>query len=272
MSQLANEAGFIKQMFLNSPNAVLLSNLQDKIVLTNPSAEKLFGYESGELIGLSMEALISEQSRAEITKYKKNPSILPSRPSFSALRKDGSQFDAEMNIGIVSIQAETLFIHSTIVDISVRKQDENRLNQFAAILEQMADSVIITDINGVILKVNHSFETVTGYTSNEVIGGKPSLLKSGQHDLKFYQHLWKTILSGKIFCAIFTNKRKDGSLFQINETITPIYDKSGRIAQFVAIGHDISAEQKLQAHLTQAQKMESVGQLAGGIAHDFNNL
>ena len=140
------------------------------------------------------------------------------------------------------------------------------------VLEQMADSVVITDIQGNILRVNRAFEQITGYSAEEVLGKTPRILKSGKHDPKLYEHFWKVILAGKVFRMIFVNKRKDGALFHESQTVTPIKNKQGEIAHFVAIGRDVTKESELQAQLAQAQKMEPIGQLAGGIAHDFNNL
>jgi PAS domain S-box-containing protein len=133
--------------------------------------------------------------------------------------------------------------------------------------------VIITSRDGTITWVNTAFSETTGYSAAETIGKNPrSLLKSGVHDAAFYKPMWDTLLSGNVWHGEMTNRRKDGSHYPEDLTITPVKDAHGDIAHFVAIKRDLTAEKALQAQFLQAQKMESVGQLAGGIAHDFNNL
>jgi two-component system cell cycle sensor histidine kinase/response regulator CckA len=97
-------------------------------------------------------------------------------------------------------------------------------------------------------------------------------LKSGKHDGSFYREMWKTLLDGKVWRGRFTNRRKDGTLYEETATISPIRDESGRIANYVAVKRDVTGETMLQQQLLHAQKMEAVGTLAGGMAHDFNNI
>ena len=98
------------------------------------------------------------------------------------------------------------------------------------------------------------------------------MLQSGRHDEAFYEDLWGTIAAGDIWSGRFINRKKDGTLYQEEATISPVRDTAGRIVNFVAVKRDITQEVALETQLRQAQKMEAVGQLAGGIAHDFNNL
>ncbi|MHC5034561.1 MAG: ATP-binding protein, partial [Planctomycetota bacterium] len=153
-----------------------------------------------------------------------------------------------------------------------RAQFNAERQRLGAAIEQTAESVIITDTEGTIVYVNPAFELVTGYHRAEVIGRNPSLLNSGEQDAAFYQELWSTINTGKVWHGRFVNKRKDDTLYTADTTITPVRNGNRAIVNYVAVSRDVTRELQLEEQYRQAQKMEAVGLLAGGIAHDFNNL
>jgi PAS domain S-box-containing protein len=156
--------------------------------------------------------------------------------------------------------------------ISEQKKTEDDLRRLSTAIEQSEETVVITDTDGIIQYVNPSFEKVTGYSREEVAGQTPRLLKSGRQDETFYSDLWKTITSGETWNGRFINKRKNGELYTDEASISPVRGKDGTITGYVAVRRDITAELQQEEDFRQAQKMESVGQLAGGIAHDFNNM
>jgi signal transduction histidine kinase/ActR/RegA family two-component response regulator len=84
--------------------------------------------------------------------------------------------------------------------------------------------------------------------------------------------MWKAILVGRVFRGILVNRKKNGELYYIEETICPIRDAHGEITHFISNGRDLTERLRLEAQLLQAQKMDAIGRLAGGVAHDFNNL
>ncbi len=131
-------------------------------------------------------------------------------------------------------------IVATMQDISAQRAAENQMRKLSTALEQTADSVIITDLNGTIEYVNHGFTAITGYASEEVVGKKASLLKSDQQDPELCRRLWATITAGRVFRDVMVNRRKDGSLFHEEKTITPQSDAVGNITHFVATGKDIT--------------------------------
>ncbi|OGR41747.1 MAG: hypothetical protein A2X35_12805 [Elusimicrobia bacterium GWA2_61_42] len=139
-------------------------------------------------------------------------------------------------------------------------------------IEQTCETFFLTDAEGVILYVNPAFERLTGYGREEVLGGKPSLLKSGEHPAEFYREMWETIKAGRRWSGRLVNRRKDGTPYTEEVRICPIKSPDGKIKYFLALRHDIARESQLESQLAQSQKMESMGLLAGQMAHDFNNL
>jgi len=149
---------------------------------------------------------------------------------------------------------------------------ENTLRKLWRAVEQSADLVMITDREGMIEYVNPAFEAVSGYSSGELIGKTPRVLKSGQQNSELYKELWQTILSGNVFRCTVVNRKKNGDVFVAEKTITPLRDGEGRITHFISNDRDITDRRRLENQLQQAQKMDAIGRLAGGVAHDFNNL
>ena len=163
-------------------------------------------------------------------------------------------------------------ITGTQRDITERMASEEAQRRLAAAVEQTDEAVLITDPAGTIEYVNPAFERITGYRRDEALGRSPRILKSGRHDAAFYRAIWDAVTSGEVWSGRLTNRRKDGSTYEEEMTISPLRDPSGRIVNFVAVKRDVTREEALREQLNQAQKMEAIGRLAGGIAHDFNNL
>ena len=157
-------------------------------------------------------------------------------------------------------------------DITEKKKKEEDLIRLLSAVEQTSEIIVITDCKGNISYVNPAFENATGYSRDEVSGQNPRIIKSGFHPPEYYESLWNTINEGKTWRGKFTNKRKDGSIYYEEASISPIFSENGDIINFVAAKRDITENVLLEEQMRQAQKMEAVGQLAGGVAHDFNNL
>lgn len=149
---------------------------------------------------------------------------------------------------------------------------EERLRLLDMAAESAANGIVITDRSGGIVWTNAAFARQTGYSREETTGKTPRILKSGRQSRAVYDALWRTVLDGKTWQGELINRRKDGSLFTEEITITPLCGAGGEITHFIGISVDVSEERRLRSQLAQAVKMKSVGQLAGGIAHDFNNL
>jgi PAS domain S-box-containing protein len=138
-------------------------------------------------------------------------------------------------------------------DLAARRLAAQQMRLQAAALNAAATSILITNRKGEILWCNPAFTELTGYTSAEAIGQNPRILKSGHHDGAFYQHLWKRILAGRIWHGEIVNKRKDGSLYTQEITITPVRDAGGQIAHFIAIEQDITVRKRAEAELRRAR-------------------
>ncbi|MFA5807224.1 MAG: PAS domain S-box protein, partial [bacterium] len=162
-------------------------------------------------------------------------------------------------------------VDGILLDITDRKRAEESQARLAMAVEQSTDMIVVTDREGTIQYVNPAFERITGYTRQEAVGRNPRILHSGKQDEAFYRRLWDTLVRGEVWTGHFINRKKDGSLYEEDATISPLRDSSGKIVNYVAAKRDVTNVVSLERQVRTAQRMESVGTLAGGIAHDFNN-
>src|SRR5262252_2376366 len=139
-------------------------------------------------------------------------------------------------------------VHPSPVDTPGEDLSARLLLQSTA-LAAAGNGVIITDRSGAILWVNPAFTTLTGYTPEEVAGANPRILKSGQQDAAFYCGFWKTILSGRAWSGEFVNRKKDGTIYVNEETVTPVRLHGGEITHFVGIMQDVTLRKKAEAQV-----------------------
>ncbi|MDP3354091.1 MAG: PAS domain S-box protein, partial [Flavobacteriaceae bacterium] len=131
-------------------------------------------------------------------------------------------------------------------EIEERKLTEAQLIIQSTALNAASNAIVITNISGKIEWINPAFTKLTSYTFEEITGKNPRILKSGKHDVAFYNNLWNTILSGEIWHGEIINKRKDGSEYNEDMTITPLKDENGEITRFIAIKQDITERKRAE--------------------------
>jgi len=144
-------------------------------------------------------------------------------------------------------------VMAILVDVAgiaiVRCRAEAQMRKLSGAIEQTDDIVVITDRSGVIEYVNPAFEAASGFSREQAVGGTPGISKSGLHDGEFYRQMWRTILRGEVFRDVLINRRRDGSLYYEEKTITPFKDDAGTVTHFVSTGKDITERMEAQEHL-----------------------
>jgi PAS domain S-box-containing protein len=157
------------------------------------------------------------------------------------------------------------------------KASEAQLRLQVTALQSAGNAIVITDRDGNISWVNSAFSKLTGYSAEEVTAEKTSLLKSGYHNPEFYEDLWKRILSGESWRGEMINKRKNGSIYFEEQTITPVRDETGEIVNFIAIKQDVTERKRAEeerARLTaeidtQRQRLDNIVASVPGVVWEF---
>jgi PAS domain S-box-containing protein len=233
---------------------VLFVRRRDGLITeANRAAEHAYGLTRTELVQRTIFNLRAPETRTLIDAQMIQAATAASGFLFETthLHSDGHTFPVEVSsVGTIIDDEEILL--STIRDISVRKAAEAERELLRSALLTSANGVVITDRNGCIEWVNPAFTTLTGYSEREAIGGTPSVLRSGVHDDAFYKQLWQTVLSGAIWQGELVNRRKNGTLYYEEMTITPVRIGGSSITHFIAIKQDITQRKHAEAELSRS--------------------
>ena len=239
---------------LNSTLEALVIHDGVHILAVNPAFERMFRCPEEQAIGRAPMEFVAPEARdaaweAFLKNFDKPNAIIRS----TALRCDGTRFEAEASLGTVTYEGQQALALS-VRDISWRLEAEAELRKLSRALEQSAHGIVITDPSGTIEYVNPAFTQMTGYTAEEAVGQTPRILKSGKHPAEFYAELWETIRGGETWQGEIVNQRKDGSLYWEAQSIAPIFDEEGHITHFVAIKQDITERKHNEEQIRKLQR------------------
>jgi diguanylate cyclase (GGDEF)-like protein/PAS domain S-box-containing protein len=237
-----------------TPDGVVCIDATSKLIEFNPAAESIFGWKKQEVIGRSMvEILIPEHHRMAhqegLARFVRTGEahILNRHIEITALRRDGSEFPIELSITATQENGCPVFT-AYIRDISERKKTEVEL-RIAATAFNSRESMFITDANGVIQRVNYAFTEVTGYSAEEAVGQKPSMLKSGRHDTEFYRALHGCLRQDGHWQGEIWDRRKSGEVYPGWQTITAVTAPDGRVTHYVSAFSDISKSKEAEKQI-----------------------
>ncbi|MEW6338290.1 MAG: PAS domain S-box protein [Acidobacteriota bacterium] len=256
---------------LDAPTDVaLLLDAAGTILAANEHAAQRLGVPIERLIGGNLFELVEPEVAAR-RRQRIEEVIATGAPVRFSDERLGSTFDNSF-FPVFDAQGRVSRVAILARDVTDLVRAEEARARLATAVEQASEAIVITDVRGVVQYVNPAFEGISGYRAEEVIGQTLGIIKSGAQPSEFYRELWRTILGGDVWTGQFTNRRRDGTLYQEEATITPIRDGAGTIVGFVGVKRDVTREVALEQELRESQKVQAIGQLAGGVAHDFNNL
>ncbi|WP_426400970.1 sensor domain-containing diguanylate cyclase (plasmid) [Ralstonia sp. R-29] len=234
-----------------------------RVQFANPAFTAMTGYSLDELRGHSLRILQGPDTDPALIDELRV--CLKEARLFEGIatnyRKDGSSYTVRWSISPVRDDSGlvTNFV-SVQQDISDYEQAEQTNRLLARALDATSDPVMLTDAKARIIFANTAFANSTGYTVDEIQGSTPAMFKSGKHDEAFYAAMRRSLASGRDFRATFINRRRDGSLYHAEQSISPIFDEKGRISHYVSVSKDITKRvEREQALLRAATKDKLTG-------------
>lgn len=251
-------------------DAVLVINLQGRIVDANPACERFFDLEAAELIGQEIRLLFPEW----------NAWIQDTHPRSETIREITLPNDPErrvFNLKLIPIDGQRRSVSGYLLilnDVTKSVKALAQMRLLIAALEATQNAVVVTDSSGMVQWVNPAFTHLTGYERDEIIGKTPRILKSGHQSADFYKTMWDTILRGEVWQGQLINRRKDGSEYYEEMTIAPLTQADGTVTNFIAVKQDISARKQAEeelrlAHQEALEANRLKTELLASISHDL---
>lgn len=244
---------------------LIVTDLDGSIRTVNRAAVKLLGYPTQDLVGQSIRTVIPAEETLfhEIFSADTVHVGAVEHRSTTYQARNGRAIPVLLSVTVIrDNEGAVQGIACVAQDRTTLAEVEERLRLQGTALESAANAVVITDAQGTITWVNPAFTELTGYTPGEVFGQTMRILRSGQHEDAFYRALWSTILAGQVWQGEIINRRKDGTIYTEEETITPVADSNGTITHFIAIKRDVTERKKAQTELQRMNaQLQEIDQL-----------
>ncbi|MDY0105834.1 MAG: EAL domain-containing protein [Giesbergeria sp.] len=224
---------------------VLIVDAQGNATFANAALCAITGYPEDEILGRPPEFLWTDaDSRAALWDSAGVPCTLPGK------RRDGTPFWFEATVSLVQDnQGEATHRVVVLRDITENRRIEQEMRIAATAFESL-HGMIVTDANGIILRVNRAFTRMTGYAPEEVIGHTPAMFKSGRHDADFYIGMWQSLADRGAWFGEIWDRRKNGEVYPLLQSISAVRGDDGQVTHYVAAFSDISerkeAEEKIR--------------------------
>ena len=242
-----------------SDDAIISTELDGTVSSWNRGAERIYGYSAAEALGRHISFCYPPEKRTKVDAFLQRIAKGETIERFDSQRvtKNGATIDVSLSISAIKDGAEKVVGVSGIArDVTARRRAEKDFLLRSAALDAAANAIVITDHEGTIVWVNRAFTEMTGYGEEEVLGKNPRLLKSEEQPESYYANLWSTISSGEVWQGEIVNRRKDGTTYAEEMTITPVIRDLGDTTDtyFIAIKQDITERKRAQQALWRAEE------------------
>jgi two-component system, sporulation sensor kinase A len=260
----------------HNADAIWMIDMDDRIVQVNPAFETLFGWSSQEVLGGTLPIIppfLQEESNLVHQAVKSGQSLAGYETK--RLRKDGQLIYVSATLAPVrNVHGDVVGMSGTCRDITRNKRSEEELHQtkerLEAFIQHSADAIWMIDMDDKILQINPAFESLFGWSSQEVVGNKLPIIPDFLQEQ--IEQVHQLIKSGQSLSGYETQRLcKDGRLLHVSATLSPVRNTVGDVIGLSGTCRDISQNKKSEEMLIQSEKLNIAGQLAAGLAHEIRN-
>jgi diguanylate cyclase (GGDEF)-like protein/PAS domain S-box-containing protein len=239
--KMKNELLAFKYAVEHSDNSIVLTDANKKILYVNENFETNSGYLKNDILGKDPKVLSSGLSeKAVYTDLNKKLSEGKKwEGELINKKKDGTIFYEKASIVPIFVDDKLENYLAIKLDVTQYIQQREELKESSIVFENTEEGILITDCKQRILLVNSAFEKISGYTKKELVGKKPSLLKSHKHDRFFYKQMWSSINKKGYWKGKIYDKAKDGTILPTWLNITAVKDKKNKIIKYISIHTDL---------------------------------
>ena len=247
----ASEEHF-RLLYEQAPVAYQSIDAEGRIIEVNPCWQQLFGYSRAEVIGRWIGDFLAPDQlpllQVQLVKFKATDRLHSATLDF--LHRTGRRItiSAESRIGR-DAAGQFQQTHCVLYDLTERRRAEERQRLASAVFEAARESIMVTDVNNLIVAVNPAFTALSGYAESEVLGKNPHLLQASHQPPAFYAALWETLRREDAWQGEFWNQRKDGVRYVTLTTINAVRDIAGRLTHYVGIATDITRQKEAEEHI-----------------------
>ena len=244
----------LQSLISASPRAIFTLDLEDKVKIWNPAAERMFGWTELEVID-HLNPVISESNVEEYKSFKKHilQGITPPSLELHRLKKDGSSIDIVLSAApLQESEGKITGLVAVVADITEQKRQAEQIRLLQSVVVNTNDAVVITEAEPIdetgpkILYVNEAFSKITGYSSEEVLGKTPRILQGAKTSRTELDKVRQALKQWQSITVEVINYRKDGSEFWVEFSLVPVTNKIGFYSHWIAVQRDITERRRIE--------------------------
>jgi diguanylate cyclase (GGDEF)-like protein/PAS domain S-box-containing protein len=257
--QLAQSEAHLRSVINSVPALIAYVDAQQRYVYVNQQYQERFAPLQHDLIGSTVQEILGPERYAVASPMIEE--ALQGQPQSYDWQPFANVWQQVNYLPTRDPQGRVNGYYVLGTDISERKRHEMLQREATAVFENSYEGIMVANAEGLVTRVNSAFTRITGYTQDEVVGQSPRMLSSGRHDARFYAEFWHSLNSVGVWRGEIWNRRKNGDLFAVLQSVAVVRDAKGAVLHYVSVFADISQIKAHEAELDKVANYDSLTHL-----------